>query len=150
MKDSLATFKSVATMRWGFFALIGFVLGSLFTYSTVSWSSRDRQGESNGNCDKFAGPSIANGKATTASLHTTACTTLGTSVVGYLYVHPTDQGPRVEHLVLTYSQSGVGESPTIQWTDERHLVVEVSHVSQASKIQTSSGAISIDFRIHAD
>jgi hypothetical protein len=150
MMKTLSEFRSPPALRWVRCALIGVGLGSLLAYGAIYWLNRDRQGEPNSSCDKFAGPSITNGKGVAASFHTTACSTLGTSVVSYLYVHPIPQDPNDEHLVFVYSQSGLGEPAAIQWIDDNHLMVEVNHVSQVSRIRTSSGAILVGFKIHAD
>lgn len=117
--------------------LFGFAFGVTLTFGAFSLGNSDPQGDANFSCDKFAGPSIASGKGMTASSHTTACTTLGTSVVSYVYIHPSSQRPTAEHLVLRYSQSSNGDSLKIEWIDEGHVFVQVDHVSQVSKIQTS-------------
>jgi hypothetical protein len=135
------TLKSLAL------ALVGLALGVASTVGVLSWLNSDPQGEANSSCDKFDGPSIANGKGMTVSSHTTACTTLGTSVVSYVYVHPADQRPATEHLVLRYSQSGSGDSLKVEWIDERHVLVQVRNVSRVSKIQTNAGSVSIDYKI---
>jgi hypothetical protein len=127
--------------------LSGLALGVTLPYGVASWRSSDPQGEANSSCDKFDGPSIASGKGITVSSHTTACTTLGTSVVSYVYVHPSGQRPTAEHLVFRYSQSGSGDSLKVGWVDERHVVLQVDQVSQVSKMQTTSGSISIDYKI---
>ncbi|HRH38015.1 MAG TPA: hypothetical protein PK760_06705, partial [Flavobacteriales bacterium] len=90
---------------------------------------------------------IASGKGMTVSSHTTACTTLGTSVVSYVYVHPSDQRPGAEHLVFRYSQSSSGEPLKVEWIDERRIVLQTGHVSQVSKIQTTSGSVAINYKL---
>lgn len=129
------------------FALSGLVLGVTLTCGVFLWRSSDPQGEANSSCDKFDGPSIASGKGMTVSSHTTACTAVGTSVVSYVYVHPSGQRPTAEHLVFRYSQSGRGESLKVEWINEQHVVLQADYVSQVSKIQTTAGSISIDYKI---
>lgn len=125
----------------------GLALGVALTYGVFAWRSSDPQGEANSSCDRFDGPSIASGKGMTVSSHTTACTTLSTSVVSYVYVHPSGQRPTAEHLVFRYSQSGSGDALKVEWVDERHVVLQADHVSQVSKMQTTSDSISIDYKI---
>ena len=127
--------------------VIGFVLGAALIHGAVSWRNSDPQGEANSSCDKFDQLLVANGKGMTVSSHTTACTTLGTSVVSYVYVHPSDRRPTAEHLVFRYSQGGGGDPLKVEWTDERHVLVQVNRVSQVSKVQTTAGPISIDYKI---
>lgn len=134
-------FKSLALV------LGGLALGLASSYGMFHWLSSDPQGEANARCDKFDGPSIPNGKGMAVSSHTTACTTLGTSVVSYVYVHPSGQRPTAEHLVFRYSQSGSGESLKVEWSDERHVVLQADHVSQISRIETTSGSILIGYKI---
>jgi hypothetical protein len=129
------------------FGLSGLALGVALTYSALSWRSSDSQGEANSSCDKFDGPSVASARGMTISSHTTVCTTLGTSVVSYVYLHPSGQSPTAENLVFTYSQNGSDDSLGVEWIDERHVVLKVNHVSQVSKIQTTSGSVSIDYKI---
>ncbi len=126
---------------------VGLVLGVMGTYCAFAWINPDPQGNANSTCDKFEGPTIANGKGMTVSSHTTACTTLGTSVVNYVYIHPSAQLPTAEHLVFRYSQDGTGDLPKVVWIDERHVVLQVDRVTGVSKIQTTSGSISIDYKI---
>lgn len=126
--------------------LIGLAVCAALTYGALYWRS-DPQGEANSSCDKFVGSSVASGKGMTVSSHTTACTTLGTSVVSYVYVHPSDQRPGAEHLVFRYSQSSSDDPIKSEWVDDQHVVLRVGHVSQISKIQTSSGSILIDYEI---
>lgn len=127
--------------------LIGLGFGAALTYGAFSWRNSDPQGEANSSCDKFAGLSVASGKGMTVSSHTTACTTLGTSVVSYVYVHPSGQRPTAEHLVFRCSQSSSDDSPKAEWIDERHVVLHVDHVRQITKIQTTSDSILIDYKI---
>lgn len=134
-------------LKSGTLVLSGLVVGAALTYGVFSWHRSDPQGETNSSCDKFDGPAIASGKGMTVSSHTTACTTLGTSVVSYVYVHPSGQRPTAEHLVFRYSQSGSGDALKVEWVDERHVVLQADHVSQVSRIQTTSGSISIDYKL---
>lgn len=126
--------------------LMSFGFGAAVTYGAFSWRS-DPQGESNASCDKFAEMSVLSGKGMTVSSHTTACTTLGTSVVSYVYVHPSDQHPAAQHLVFRYSQSRSDDSLKVVWVDDRRIVLNVGHVSQITKIQTTLGLILIDYKI---
>lgn len=147
MMQSLQSLISILTNRKKTFLFVGIILGVALTYSTLTWLDSDPQGEANSNCDKFDQLSTANGKGMTVSSHTTACTTLGTSVLSYVYVHPSDQRPAAKHLVFRYSQSGSDDSLKTEWIDERHLTIQIKRVSRVSKLQTTFGLISIDYKI---
>jgi hypothetical protein len=82
-----------------FLVLTGLALGAVGMYGAQSWSG-DPQGVASSNCQKFDEPSFASGKGMTVSSHTTACSTLGTSVVSYVYVHPSEKEPTPEDLVF--------------------------------------------------
>lgn len=119
--------------------LIGLALGA--------WLNSEPQGKANANCDRFPGPSVPNSTGMTVSSHTTACTTLGTSVVSYVYVHPSGTLPQAGDLVFRYSQGTSGGSLEVQWIDDRHVVLAVDQVTHVSKIRTSAGAIAIEYKL---
>ena len=127
--------------------LIGVIVSLAGIFISTSLYDRDTQGEANSSCEKFDGPSSANGRGMTASSHTTACTTVGTSVVTYVYLHPSGQPPTAKHLVFRFSQSGDGDSLRFEWVNEQLIVVRVDHVSYISKIQTQADAILIRYNI---
>lgn len=147
MMQSLKSAVSYLAGRKATFVLIGLALGTALTIGVESWADTDPQGEANSNCDKFERTSIPSGRGMTVSSHTTACTTLGTSVVSYVYIHPSDQHPTAEHLVFRYTQGGSDDAIRIEWVDERHVLVKVERVSSVSKIQTTIGSVSLDYRI---
>lgn len=126
---------------------VGLVLGGVLAYGLSFWHTSDPQGDENASCGKFDGPTIANRKGLVVSSHTTTCSTLGTSVVSYVYVHPVDQSPTKDHLVFRYSQDGAGDVLQVAWRDERHVVLQVNRVTAVSKILTSSGTVLIDYNI---
>ncbi|MBC5763771.1 hypothetical protein [Ramlibacter albus] len=127
----------------------GLLVGSIATAVFVAWRA-DPQGEANAWCDKFAGGSVVNGQDMTVSWHTTACTTLGTSVVTYVYVHPSREAPGPSDLVLRYEARGVGDVLKATWIGERRVVLEVDDVSNISAMRTTAGPISIEYKIKSD
>lgn len=147
MIGSLKSVASYLAGRKATFVLIGLALGMALTLGIESWRDTDPQGETNSNCDKLERSSIPSRMGMTVSSHTTACTTLGTSVVSYVYVHPSDQRPTAENLVFRYTQGGSDDAIRVEWVDERHVLVQVKRVSGVSKIQTTIGPVSIDYRI---
>ena len=127
--------------------LAGLVIGIGLTGSYLLLRDTEKQGEPNANCDKFAGPSVDNGKGMRASSHTTACTTLGTSVVHYVYVHPASQQSGPGDLVFSYSQDSIGTDLKVTWLKEDHLVLEVDRVTSVSRLHTARASIHIDYKI---
>lgn len=124
-----------------------FVIGVLLAYAGMVLYDDDPQGDAGSACDKFPGPSLVSANGMKASSHTTACTTLGTSVVGYIYVHPTAKPPSSEYLVLRYSQGAQGQAPEMKWIDQHHLVLKTDRVTSISKIKTEMNSVSISYDI---
>lgn len=128
--------------------LVGLVIGLVLAFVGQGWYSSSLQGDANSFCDKFPEALFENGKGVTVSSHTTACTTVGTSVVSYVYVHPTVQRPDHDHLVLIYSQDGSSEPVKVEWLTGDHLQLKLNRVNQVAKMTTRAGAISINYTIN--
>ena len=125
----------------------GIIFGVALTFGVYLWSNSDSHGDTNSSCDKFDEPSIASGKGMTVSAHTTACTTIGSSVVSYVYIHPSNQRPTADNLVFRYSQNGGSDSLKVEWIDEGRVALQVEGVSHISKILTTYGSIAIAYRL---
>jgi hypothetical protein len=107
----------------------------------------DSQGEANAYCDKFDKTSIDNGSGMTISHHSTACTILGTSVIKYIYLHPTNLQPSKEHLIFRYSEIGGDDSFKVRWLNTNAISIQVDRVGQVSKLETEIGAVYISYKI---
>jgi hypothetical protein len=117
----------------------------------VGWLWRaDPQGEENSHCDQFDRASVSNKTGMTVSTHTTVCTTLGTSIATYVYVHASGERPNPANLVLRYAQAASADPPKISWLDQQHVVVEANHASGISKREEKFGPISIIYKITSD
>ena len=129
----------------GFGCAVGVGLSATEFFSSSHF--RDQQGAENSNCDKLEEASVPGGVGMTVSFHTTACTTLGTSVVTYVYVHDAQVSAVAKDLVFSYSQSGKGDPLHATWTDARHVHLRMNDVRTIFKIEPNAGDISISYQI---
>ena len=107
----------------------------------------DPQGEENSDCMQVNKFSIQSDAGMSASEHTTICTTLSTTIVTYVYVHPSGQLPTAKYLVFRYSQLATADAPKIRWIDGQHVLVEPMHVETISKMKKRLASVSIDYKI---
>jgi hypothetical protein len=117
--------KSVAG-RVIFFVLIS--MGLL--YWIVPGDPNDPQGDATYFCDKMPLDSVTNGQGLVATAHTTACTTLGTDVATYIYVHKVDEADSSRALVFRFSSN---DEPRMNWINDRTLHIAVRDVDSFDK-----------------
>jgi hypothetical protein len=78
--------------------------------------------------------------------HTTACTTLGSDVATYIYVHPTAVSEDRDSLVFRYYDAG-GSTPKIRWVSDSSLEIKIDHVAEITKQVKKIGGINVSYDI---
>jgi len=122
------------------FLVIGVALALLFLRN-------DPQGEDSANCTQFDKFSVQSVSGMSVSAHTTVCTALSTTIVTYVYLHPSVQRATAKDLVFRYSQSATADVPKISWIDDQHVLIEANHVATVSKLEKKRGHVSIEYKI---
>lgn len=122
------------------FALIG---GTWFGYERAL----DPQGESGFFCDKLNFDPIVNTSGWAVSGHFTICGGFGGSGGVFIYVHPIKHSAGREDLVFRYIDDDGHWPPKVIWKSEREVLIEVEHLSQASKKLSGIGPIKITYKI---
>lgn len=110
-------------------------------------SLNERIGQENSNCEQSDRFQIPNGHGKVISAYTTVCTTLGTSVVSYVFVHDVTDHPRSANLVFRYNLAGGAYPVELNWADPTHIVVKVRDVRDIELMEEQVGAISIRYVI---
>ncbi|MEO7105018.1 MAG: hypothetical protein ABIZ09_01475 [Rhodoferax sp.] len=106
----------------------------------------ERIGQENANCEQTDRLQVSNGHGKVISAYTTVCTTLGTSVVSYVFVHDVTDHPRSTNLVFRYNQSGGAYQPIqLNWADPTHIVAKVRDVRDVELMEEQVGEISIQY-----
>jgi hypothetical protein len=108
--------------------------------------SNDPQGGASYSCDNFEEPSVPNPSGWTVTWHTTACTTLGTDVATYIYVHPMESNEDPQSLVFRYFDAG-GVAPEIRWVSNTDLRIKIDHVAEVTKQVKKVGEINVSYDI---
>lgn len=109
-------------------------------------SLNERIGQENANCEQTDRLQVSNGHGKVISAYTTVCTTLGTSVVSYVFVHDVTDHPRSTNLVFRYNQSGGAYQPIqLNWADPTHIVAKVRDVRDVELMEEQVGEISIQY-----
>ena len=128
--------------------LVLVVLAAVASAGAFILHRSDPQGEESPYCEQYHKASLSNGAGMTVSTHSTVCTTLGTDIGAYVYVHPSDEPPTTSNLVFRYWPSSGGDGiPTVRWIDTQHLLVEANGVGGTSKRIENFGSVSITYRI---
>jgi hypothetical protein len=107
---------------------------------------QDPQGGASSWCDKMQEKPIPNSAGWTVTWHTTACTTLGTDVATYIYVHPTTSSEGRNSLVFRYFDAG-GSAPEIRWVSNTDLKIKIDHVAGVTKQVKKIAGINISYDI---
>jgi hypothetical protein len=105
----------------------------------------DPQGESNSNCDVIERSTVPNGAGMEVSIHTTVCTTLGTSLGTYVHVHPTGVPESRNTLAFRFSPDPMLVEPRVEWVSREHIRISIKHVSQISKQEAVIGDVKIEY-----
>jgi hypothetical protein len=107
----------------------------------------ERIGQENAHCDQFDRFNISNGQGKVITAYTTVCTTLGTSVVSYVFVHDETDRPRTDNLIFRYTQSGGAQPVDLNWMDTSHISVKVRDIRDIGVMEEHAGAMSIQYVI---
>lgn len=105
----------------------------------------DPQGEAGPDCVQANVFSLANAGGMSASSHTTICTALATTIVTYIYVHPSGQAPTSKDLIMRYSQESTADAPGIRWASDRRLLVRGLGVGLITKKKDKIVNINIEY-----
>jgi hypothetical protein len=125
-------------------AVVAFAVGSTATVFAID---RDPQGEATSNCDRLQSQAIDSGAGMTVSTHTTACTTLGTTIATYVYVHPTGSVGTKESLVFRFADIPGKENMQLSWLGPNKLLIRCGEIGSVTKLETTTGAVSIKYEI---
>jgi hypothetical protein len=104
------------------------------------------QGEAGPDCVQVNVFSLANANGISASSHTTICTALATTIVTYIYVHPSEQMPSAKDLIMRYSQESTADAPRIFWVGDQRLLVQASGVGLITKRKDHIANINIEYK----
>ena len=135
--------------RWKMLVLL--FAASLIAMLYFQWQMNleDPQGGSNLWCDDFDEGSISNGKGMVISMHTTACTTLGTDVGTYVHVHREHEAQSRKSLAFRFSPDN-SSIPKLEWINPTTVRISVDHVSQISKQSRYINGVSVEYLIGAE
>jgi hypothetical protein len=125
-------------------ASVAFALGAMVTVFAID---RDPQGEATSNCDRVQAQAINNDAGMTVSTHTTACTTLGTTIATYVYVHPTGSVETKENLVFRFAEVPGKENMQLSWLGPNKILIRCGEIGSVTRLETTIGAISIKYEI---
>jgi hypothetical protein len=125
-------------------AVVAFTVGATATFFAID---RDPQGEATSNCDRVQSQAIESGAGMTVSTHTTACTTLGTTIATYVYVHPTGSFETKASLVFRFAEIPGKENMHLSWLGPSTLLIRCSEIGSVTKLETTIGAVSIKYEI---
>ena len=112
-------------------------------------NAEDPQGGSSPWCDDFEDASVPNGKGMTVSMHTTACTTLGTDIGTYVHVLRENEVRSRSSLAFRFAPHQPFE-PRIEWVSPTVVHIAVDRVSQVSKQSSAKNGVRIEYSIGAE
>jgi hypothetical protein len=84
-------------------------------------------------CDNWDLNPVSNGAGWVVTGHTTACTTLGTTIATYLFVHKADEADDRSNMVLRYFETGRTGGPRVAWRGQNEAVIEVANIGPITK-----------------
>lgn len=135
--------------RWKMLVFLFAVGLSAMLYFQWQLNLEDPQGGSNPWCDDFDEGSISNGNGMVISMHTTACTTLGTDVGTYVHIHREHEARSRKSLAFRFSPN-YPSVPKLEWINPTSVRISVDHVSQITKQSRYINGISVEYLIGAE
>jgi len=132
--------------RWKTLVLLLAAGLTAMTYFQWRQDVEDPQGGSRPWCDSFEEPSISNGSGMVISMHTTACTTLGTDIGTYVHIHREHELRSSKSLAFRFAPY-YASVPKLEWTSPTSVRISVDHVSQISKQRKSINGVGVEYSI---
>lgn len=86
----------------------------------------DPIGGSGASCDNWELEPVKSGSGWIATGHTTACTTFGTDIATYVFVHKEHEADDRSNMVLRYFQSFETKGPFISWRGPNEVAIEIA------------------------